>query len=201
MLAELRTPLAPQTSASGDARGTPAVCEHLRAVLGRRRLRPHGTERRERSVTGEPVLEVLERNFDSILAPGFTDYFRKSGVYGKEHSRPMYGKFDSLFLDDANYRTDDACKSILVRGDYRFEDRDHSDTFSTDGCFAQLSDDVLLASIGTPWLMCSFLHYVESKHDVPYVYENVYEGTLIDGDESRRVDNIIIVMSSGGSTS
>jgi aminoglycoside N3'-acetyltransferase len=137
----------------------------------------------------ETVLDVLERNFDSILAPGFTDYFRKSGVYAKEHSRPMYGAFNSLFLADANYRTDDACKSILVRGDYRFEGRNHHDTFSSDGCFAQLrDDDVLLVSIGTPWLMCSFLHYLESKHDVPYVYEDVYEGTLIDGDESRQIE-------------
>jgi hypothetical protein len=50
--------------------------------------------------------------------------------------------------------------------------RDHHDTFGPDGCFAQLSDDdVLFASIGTPWLMCSFLHYLEAKNDVPYVYE------------------------------
>jgi aminoglycoside N3'-acetyltransferase len=67
--------------------------------------------------------------------------------------------------------------------------RDHHDTFGPDGCFAQLSDDdVLFASIGTPWLMCSFLHYLEAKNDVPYVYEETFDGILYDGNESREIE-------------
>lgn len=137
----------------------------------------------------ENLREALNRNFDSVLVPGFTDYFRQSGVYAKEYSRPMYGTFNSLFLDDADYRTDDACKSILVRGDYRFDGCDHHDTFSSDGCFARLSDDdVLLASVGTPWLMCSFLHYLEAENDVPYVYEDTYEGVLVEENEVHQIE-------------
>lgn len=131
----------------------------------------------------EQVFRVLTDNFNSILAPGFTDYFKTSRVYSKRFSRPKHGSFNPLFLDDADYRTDDACRSILVRGGYTFEGRDHHDTFSSNGCFAQLSeDDILLASIGTPWLVCSFLHYVEWKHRVPYVTKRSFEGVLFDGD-------------------
>jgi hypothetical protein len=136
----------------------------------------------------ETTRSVLDRNFKSVLAPGFTDYFRTSGVYAKRYSRPMYGTFNRLFLEDAEYRTDDACKSILVRGDYRFAGRNHHDSYSSNGCFAQLGeDDILLTSIGTPWLMCSFLHYLEAQHDVPYIEEDTYDGVLFDENGSREI--------------
>jgi len=61
----------------------------------------------------------LNANFRSVLAPGFTDYFATSGVYHKQYSRPKHGTFGQLFLRDADYRTDDAMKSILVEGPYR----------------------------------------------------------------------------------
>lgn len=136
----------------------------------------------------EQALRALDDNFESILAPGFTDYFKTSRVYSKQYSRPKHGTFNPLFLEDANYRTDDACRSILVRGEYKFEERNHHDTFSSDGCFAQLSeDDILLTSIGTPWLVCSFLHYLEWKYRVPYVTKQSFEGVLFDGDDRREI--------------
>lgn len=136
----------------------------------------------------EQVLDTLGDNFESVLTPGFTDYFKISRVYSKQHSRPKHGKFNELFLRDANYRTDDACRSILVRGEYEFNGRNHHDTFSSDGCFAQLGeDDILLTSIGTPWLVCSFLHYLEWKHRVPYVRKRTFEGVLFDGDQRRNI--------------
>ncbi|WP_336135436.1 AAC(3) family N-acetyltransferase [Natronomonas amylolytica] len=137
----------------------------------------------------EQILTTLDRNFDSILAPGFTDYFKMSRVYSKQYSRPKHGTFNFLFLDDSDYRTDDACRSILVKGEYRFEGRNHHDTFASDSCFAQLGeDDVLLTSIGTPWLMCSFLHYLEWKYRVPYVTKQSFEGVLFDGKERREIE-------------
>lgn len=136
----------------------------------------------------EQVLDALTDSFESVLAPGFTDYFKRSRVYSKQHSRPKHGTFNRLFLDDANYRTDDACRSILVRGEYAFDGRDHHDTFSPDGCFAKLGeDDVLLTSIGTPWLVCSFLHHLEWKYRVPYVSMESFEGVLFDGDQRRDI--------------
>lgn len=121
----------------------------------------------------------LTANFRSVLVPGFTDYFATSGVYHKQHSRPKHGTFGPLFLRDADYRTDDAMKSILVEGPYRFDDCRHTDSYHEDGCFARLvEEDTLVMDIGTPWLTCSHLHYFESRLDVDYVVERTFDGVL-----------------------
>ncbi|MFW6040711.1 MAG: hypothetical protein ACOC85_02630, partial [Thermoplasmatota archaeon] len=70
----------------------------------------------------ELLIKVLEEHFNSILAPGFTPYFEESGVYHKLYSKPVHGTFYRLFHKDADYRTNDATHSILVKGDYRFDD-------------------------------------------------------------------------------
>jgi len=125
----------------------------------------------------EFLLSKVEANFESILAPGFTDYFKMSGVYHKEHSQPKHGMFSKLFMRDAEYRTDDAIKSILVDGPYRFEGCVHDDSYHPDGCFAKLvGDDVLVMDIGVPWITCSHLHYFEHEFGVPYMTDRTYEG-------------------------
>ncbi|MFO7928005.1 MAG: AAC(3) family N-acetyltransferase [Halobacteriota archaeon] len=131
----------------------------------------------------------VDSRFESVLAPGFTDYFKTSGVYHKTYSRPKHGTFGTLFLDDADYRTDDAIKSILVRGPYRFDDCRHDDSYHPDGCFARLvDDDVLVMNVGVPWITCSHLHYFESRHDAPYVVDETFEGVLYETEtEHRRV--------------
>lgn len=119
----------------------------------------------------------LGDHFRSVLAPGFTDYFATSGVYHKEYSRPKHGTFGPLFLRDADYRTDDAMKSILVEGPYRFDGCRHSDSYHEDGCFARLvEEDTLILDVGTPWITCSHLHHFESRLDVDYVAERTFEG-------------------------
>ncbi|WP_311173536.1 AAC(3) family N-acetyltransferase [Halobellus ordinarius] len=121
----------------------------------------------------------LNARFESVLAPGFTDYFATSGVYHKQYSRPKHGTFSQLFLDDADYRTDDAMKSILVEGEYRFDDCVHHDSYHPEGCFAKLvEEDTLVLDVGTPWLTCSHLHYFESRFDVPYLTERTFEGVM-----------------------
>ena len=125
------------------------------------------------------LLERLDERFDSVLAPGFTDYFKTSGVYHKEFSRPKHGSFVRQFLADADYRTDDAIKSFLVRGDYRFDDCVHDDSYHEEGCFAKLvDDDALVLDVGTPWIVCSHLHFFESRYDVDYVVDRTYDGVV-----------------------
>lgn len=125
----------------------------------------------------EFLVDRLDDQFESILAPGFTDYFKISGVYHKQFSRPKHGAFASLFLDDADYRTDDAIKSILVKGPYRFDGRVHDDSYHEDGCFAALvEENTLFVNVGTPWITCSHFHYIEDYYDVPYVTEKTYSG-------------------------
>ncbi|WP_049911114.1 AAC(3) family N-acetyltransferase [Halorubrum coriense] len=128
------------------------------------------------------LLRVLDENFENILVPGFTPAFRDSAVYHKEHSRPAFGAFSRLFLDDAEYRTDDAIHSILVKGDYRFDDCDHHDSFSEAGCWASLDrDDVLILNVGTDWIVSTQHHFLERHFDVPYVSSATHDGVLFDG--------------------
>lgn len=141
---------------------------------------------------GDPyafLLEKLDAHFESIIAPGFTDYFKTSGVYHKRYSRPKHGTFGTLFLADADYRTDDAIKSFLVRGPYRFEGCVHHDSYHEDGCFSKLvAEDTLVMDIGTPWLTCSHLHYFEAAYDVGYVVERTYDGVLLADGECREIE-------------
>lgn len=125
------------------------------------------------------LLEKLDAHFENILAPGFTPSFRDTGIYHKEFSRPEYGMFSRLFLNDADYRTDDAIHSILVRGDYRFEDCNHHDTFSKDGCWAKLDrDNILYLNIGTPWIIATQHHFIECVNELPYNNKTQHEGVM-----------------------
>ncbi len=129
--------------------------------------------------------DKLRSHFDTILAPGFTDYFRMSGIYHKQFSLPKHGTFSKLFLDDVEYRTNDAIRSILVDGPYRFDGCNHHHSFAEDGCFAKLDrDDVLVLNIGTPWLKCSHLHYLEQRYNAPYMEETSATGTIYYDDDS-----------------
>jgi aminoglycoside N3'-acetyltransferase len=137
----------------------------------------------------EVVLGALEQHFESVLAPGFTDYFRTSGVFDKQHSRPKHGTFVRLFLDDAMYRTDDACKSILVSGDYRFDGCNHRDSYALDGCFERLREDnVLNVSIGTSVFRCSYLHHLEAKYGAPYMVRQSFPGVMHDRGETTEIE-------------
>lgn len=127
----------------------------------------------------EFLTEKLAERFDSVLAPGFTPSFRSSGIYHKMYSRPEYGAFSKLFHRDADYRTDDAVHSILVRGDYRFDDCDHHRSFAEDGCWAKLDrENVLILNVGTPWIVSTQHHYVEHLHEVPYNSTVPHEGHI-----------------------
>ncbi|MFP8890754.1 AAC(3) family N-acetyltransferase [Natrialbaceae archaeon A-CW2] len=142
--------------------------------------------------------DSLDRYFESILTPGFTDYFKTSGVYHLKYSRPKHGTFGKLFLKDSDYRTRDAIKSILVKGPYRFEECNHHDSYSPEGCFAKLvKDNVLVMNVGTQWITCSHLHYFESKYNVDYVIDRTYEGVIYTDDtEYRQIEQSCSVYTS-----
>ncbi len=127
----------------------------------------------------EFLLDKLDKHFKSILAPGFTPSFGSSGIYHKQYSKPEYGAFSRLFLQDSNYRTDDAIHSILVRGDYRFEEYNHNKSFGENSCWCKLEENnVLYLNIGTPWIISTQLHHIEHKMDVPYLQQTEHPGVI-----------------------
>lgn len=141
---------------------------------------------------GDPydfIMDRLEAEFSSILAPGFTKSFRESHKFDVRESEPELGAFSSLFFGrDMEYRTPDPLHSIMVKGDYRFEGCDFRDTFSEDGCYGRLeNDDVLCLNVGTQWLVSTQLHYLEQYFDVPYVDTVDIDGEIVleDGTEKQ----------------
>lgn len=123
--------------------------------------------------------DTLDDAFESVLVPGFTPSFRRSGIYHKLFSTPEYGAFARQFLADADRRTDDPIHSILVRGSYRFDDCDQRDTFGPDGCWARLDDEnVLYCNVGTPWIVSTQHHFIEHDADVPYNHPQDHEGVI-----------------------
>lgn len=127
----------------------------------------------------EFLVRKLDEHFESVLVPGFTPSFRAAGIYHKQFSRPEYGALSRLFLDDADYRTADPIHSIQVKGEYRFEDCDHRESFSERSCYGKLDDDdVLYLNVGTPWIVSTQIHHVEYIADTPYVEETSYDGTV-----------------------
>jgi len=136
----------------------------------------------------DAIIEKLDAEFESVLAPGFTRSFRETGVFDIEETSPELGAFSSLFFEDATYRTPDPLHSILVDGDYRFDGCGFRDTFSPDGPYGQLSaDNVLYLNIGTPWLISTQLHYVERVCDVPYVETVEIEGEFTANGTTERI--------------
>ncbi|GAB3705852.1 AAC(3) family N-acetyltransferase [Halorubrum pallidum] len=134
------------------------------------------------AVDGNPytfLYDTLIDNFESVLAPGFTPSFRSCGVYHKQFSKPEYGMFSKLFGADAEYRTNDAIHSILVDGNYRFDNCDHHDSFGPSGCWQQLEEDnVLYLNIGTDDFLATQLHYLEVALDLPYVTTPEHDGVV-----------------------
>ena len=129
--------------------------------------------------------DTLLDSFDSVLVPGFTPSFRQTGVYHKQYSKPEYGAFARQFLSDATYRTDDAIHSILVAGEYRFDGCVHSDTFGSNGCWAQLdTDNVLYCNVGTPWIVSTQHHLIEHRADVPYNHTVSHDGVIYYDDKA-----------------
>ncbi len=133
----------------------------------------------------EYLLAQLDARFESILVPGYTPSFKRTGIYHTEYSRPEYGMFPALFMGDSEYRTPDPLHSILVDGSYRFGECEFSPTFGANGCFAQLAaDNVLALSIGTWTFRSTQIHQVECEKDVPYVRQSTHDGVMYTDESS-----------------
>lgn len=125
------------------------------------------------------LLTKMSKYFSSILVPGFTPSFRRSGLYHKQFSRPEVGKFSELFLQDAHYRTDDPLHSIQVKGEFRFPHCNHQDTFGLNGCYSRLDqENILYCNIGIRELVCVQIHFIENTLEAPYVTKKELKGII-----------------------
>ncbi len=125
------------------------------------------------------LMECFSKNFKSVIAPGFTPSFKTTGLFHKKFSRPEYGLFSKLLLNDATYRTDDPVYSLLVYGDFEFEKMYNKEVFGEGGTFSQLDkENVLCLNIGTIWPVSSNIHFTEYKNELPYIKKAEYKGII-----------------------
>lgn len=124
-------------------------------------------------------LDCFRGKFPTIMAPGFTPSFRKSGVFHVQFSRPEYGAFSELFLEHADGRTLDPIHSILHIGDNPFGDGVTHDTFSPDGHFSTVNAiDSWIFNFGTPWFVSTQLHLIERLGGVRYINSKKFPGIV-----------------------
>jgi hypothetical protein len=124
----------------------------------------------------------LIRYFNNILVPGFTlDHFKETGIYHKIFSYPHegLGTFSKLFFEkDSEYRTNDCIHSILVKGGYRFDDCNHSDSFCQEGCFGKIDkNNILILNIGTYEIKSSQIHFIDYNYNKNIVKKK-YNGVI-----------------------
>jgi len=125
------------------------------------------------------IFNELTKRFQSIMTPGFTPSFKKTGLYHKELSKPEYGSFAKNFLNDATYRTDDPAYSLLVYGKYDLTGCNTKESFGKGSSFEKIDkDNILNINIGTKWLVSSQAHYIEYKNMVPYIKKETHEGII-----------------------
>ncbi|MFP9191283.1 AAC(3) family N-acetyltransferase [Natrialbaceae archaeon A-CW1-1] len=128
----------------------------------------------------EFLRDLLHEYFDTVMAPAFTSSFIESKVYSQKYTKSDSGTFSNLLIDDAEYRTPDALRSIVVDGPFRFNDCEHRDSYGSNSAFAKLEkENVPVLNIGTPWLKCSQWHFLEQQYDVPYMKKPTFEGVQI----------------------
>lgn len=141
------------------------------------------------------VRDALLDHYGSVLAAGYTTSFRKTRRFHRQRTPPEYGTFARLFHADATYRTADPMYSILVHGDYRFDDATPSESFTEASPFGSLDrDDALYVNVGTDGFRCSHLHYLERRADVPYCRVVDLEGVVHHTDAEReRVTHTCLV--------
>lgn len=128
------------------------------------------------------LMHKLNLYFKNIMVPGFTlDYFKKTGIYHKKFSYPHkgLGEFSKQFFEnDADYRTNDAIHSILVKGDYRFDECNHFNSFAMNSCFGKLNkENVLILNIGTYELKASQIHFIDNNYN-PNINKKSYKGII-----------------------
>lgn len=125
------------------------------------------------------LMEKLETSFQTLIVPGFTPSFKQTGIFHKKFSFPEYGTFPKLFLHDAEYRTDDAIHSVLIRGNNRYTNCQNRDSFSEESCWAKFDEEnTLILNIGTEKFLMTQLYYIERRNNLPYVEKPKYDGVI-----------------------
>lgn len=107
----------------------------------------------------------------TIVMPTFSYSFEKDGIFDVENTKSTVGTLTEFFRKQKNVgRTSHPNHSIAVWGrmEKEFLDADN-DTFGTNSVFARLHNiKGKIVFLGASFQSCTFIHYIEQMHHVPY---------------------------------
>src|SRR3989338_1633854 len=135
------------------------------------------------------LIDTLKESVGSagtIIMPTFTYSFTENKPYDMANSKSKVGILTEYFrkLPDVG-RTTHADHSVAVWGKYKSELlRIGKDTFGNDSIFGKLHKlNGKIIFFGAPFQSCTFVHYIEQMHGVPYRYMKKIRGKIVDSDK------------------
>lgn len=127
----------------------------------------------------------------TIIMPTFTYSFTENKPYDRANSKSKVGTLTEYFrkLPDVG-RTIHADHSVAVWGRHKSELLSiGKDTFGKDSIFGKLHKlNGKIVFFGAPFQSCTFVHYIEQMHGVPYRYMKKIRGKIIDGNKEYEDD-------------
>lgn len=130
------------------------------------------------------VAKLIERKPSHLFVPSFTYSFTKTGDFSRSNSLSEVGGFSEHVRStrNASLRTLDPIFSCIDVLDTGFSRAGMNDDVFGDRSVWHLWDglDGLIVNIGLDKVIATQVHYVESRVGVPYRYDKVFPGRVVD---------------------
>lgn len=117
-----------------------------------------------------------------IIMPTFSYSFDKNEAFDIDNTQSTVGALTEFFRKQKGViRTSHPNHSVAVYGKRReYFAAESKDTFGKDSVFRKLYDDNgKIIFFGAPFQSCTFIHYIEQMHKVPYRYMKKFRGKVI----------------------
>jgi aminoglycoside 3-N-acetyltransferase len=126
----------------------------------------------------------------SLLTPTFTYSFCKGEVFDLRNSPSRVGALTEYFRKlPGTERTRDPIFSFALRGDCDYLDISNS-CFGADSVFDKLyRNGAKIVHLGCGVGSTTYMHYVERKFGVPYRYNKIFKGTVVDNNGIEREES------------
>ena len=122
----------------------------------------------------------------TIILPTFSYSFSKNEPYDIVNSKSKVGILTEYFRKQQEVsRTIHPNHSVAVWGKHKSELlKIGKDTFDKDSIFGKLHKlNGKIVFFGAPFQSCTYVHYIEQMHGVPYRYMKKIKGKIIDGNK------------------
>jgi len=123
-------------------------------------------------------------NKGAIIMPTFSYSFDKNEPFDVDDTQSTVGALTEFFRkQDGVIRTAHPNHSIAVYGKRKdYFAAESKDTFGKDSVFGKLHDNNgKIVFLGAPFQSCTFIHYIEQMHKVPYRRMRNFKGKIITG--------------------